>query len=340
MDEKTKAILYENNTLEAMQLARHDFVPDLPQASYETHENRMELQRDYFLRMSDVYMSKHNRYAIYPEHTHDFIELNYMLSGSSKQLINGHEETLNQGEILLLDKGSKHTIETLEKDDILINIIFTNNNLDLKWLTSLGSKNSMLFDFLAKGLAKNSRKRYLIFRSGSNQHIQDILDRMIRMYFSNQAFDRDMVFLYIPILFTELVANVNYDQHQETSAETSNQVVIDMLKLIEANHTDLTLTSAAEQLGYNKNYLSNIIKKKTGHTFTQLLAKQRMIHAKYLLETTNLSINRIIEVVGLQNKSHFYKQFREEHGVAPMDLRKHTGYTPNQYAKQKESENV
>lgn len=66
----------------------------------------MELLNDYFFKNKDIYISKHNRFADYPYHTHQFLELNYMYSGSSEQIIEGNKETLHEGELLLLDSGT------------------------------------------------------------------------------------------------------------------------------------------------------------------------------------------------------------------------------------------
>ena len=150
-----------------------------------------------------------------------------------------------------------------------------------------------------------------------------ILDQMIDKYFTEPVFANEIISLYIPILFTELIGNCKYDFYEERKDKTNHQVVIDTLKLIEKDYADLSLESAAQQLGYNKNYLSNIIKKKTNQTFSELLTKQRMKQAKFLIESSTLSISSIVEMIGLKNRSHFYKQFKEAYDDLPNAFREH-----------------
>ncbi|MGO3608498.1 MAG: helix-turn-helix domain-containing protein, partial [Enterococcus sp.] len=109
----------------------------------------------------------------------------------------------------------------------------------------------------------------------------------------------------------------------EKKDKTNHQVVIDTLKLIEKDYANLSLESAAQQLGYNKNYLSNIIKKKTNETFSELLTKQRMKQAKFLIDNSALPISSIIEMIGLKNRSHFYKQFKDTYHELPNSFREH-----------------
>ncbi|MGO3792629.1 MAG: AraC family transcriptional regulator, partial [Enterococcus gilvus] len=310
MHKVVQEYLQHHNKIEEEQLNQKKFVINIPAQSFQTAEDDMVLLKDYFLKNNYIYISKHPRFAPYPEHSHHFLELNYIYSGKSIQSINGNCEVIKQGELLLLDRGSSHSIEEQGEGDILINIIFPNDKVDIDWLSSLNVKKSVLFNFLAQTMATRSRKEYLIFRCSENEHVQMILEQMIDKYFTEPVFANEIISLYIPILFTELIGNCRYDFHQDKTDKTSHQVIIDTLKLIEKDYSTLSLESAAQQLGYNKNYLSNIIKKKTNETFSELLTKQRMKQAKFLIENTSFSISTIIEMVGLKNRSHFYTQFK------------------------------
>ncbi|WP_272928077.1 helix-turn-helix domain-containing protein [Alkalibacterium sp. MB6] len=61
--------------------------------------------------------------------------------------------------------------------------------------------------------------------------------------------------------------------------------------------------------------------KKSGDTFTGLVTKKRPMKAKLLLQTTELPISSIHQMVGILNKTFFYKKFKEEYGQLPSDVR-------------------
>ncbi|MFV0560993.1 MAG: AraC family transcriptional regulator [Enterococcus sp.] len=307
--------------IEKEQFQSKKFLLDVPLHSYKKEADTLIFLEEYFLKNNVIYISKHPRFSPYPEHSHHFLELNYVYSGKSLQSINGHPETIEQGELLLLDKGARHALHTHNEEDILLNIIFPNIAIDSNWLSSLNTKDSILFNFLTQIMIDRSRKGYLIFHCAQNKHVQQILEKMIEEYFIDSLFANEIISLYLPILFTELISNCSYDYHHETKGVSNYQVVIDILKLIETDYSSLTLEVAANKLGYNKNYLSNLIKKKTSRNFSELLMKQRLKQAKFLIENTSLSISQIIERIGLKNHSYFYKEFKKTYHALPSEFR-------------------
>lgn len=60
-------------------------------------------------------LSKHHRFADMPLHNHDFIEMNYMYSGKCRQMIDGEEIGLEQGQICIIDTHVPHSIYALAK---------------------------------------------------------------------------------------------------------------------------------------------------------------------------------------------------------------------------------
>jgi AraC-like DNA-binding protein/mannose-6-phosphate isomerase-like protein (cupin superfamily) len=322
MNKLVKDYLYNHNSIEKQQLLSHEFVSDLPMNSYENKDSDLVLLDNYFLKNDQIFISKHNRFAPYPSHKHRFLELNYVLSGTSHQIINGRKEVIRAGEILLLDKNTTHSLGDHGENDIVINIIFPNNHVDIDWLANMNQKDNVLFNFLIQKLTTQSKNEYIIFHSSENEHIQTILAQMIDYYFTGTTFSNNIISLYIPILFTELIGNTTYDFHHETQVSPHAEVMTQTLKIIDEQFTTITLETLAEIVGYNKNYLSNLVKKQTGFTFSQLVTQQRMKHAKFLIESTSLPINQIIERVGLANKSHFYTLFKKEYHELPTELRK------------------
>ncbi|HAO6504136.1 TPA: helix-turn-helix domain-containing protein, partial [Listeria monocytogenes] len=224
----------------------------------------------------------------------------------------------------LLDSGCHHSIKATGEKDILINILFRDQQISLEWLTSIKKKNSLLFDFLLhSSVSEQSLKKYIIFQSAQIPHIQQILNQIITEYFLEEEFSSRIITLYLPILFTELVRKCDtYLADDLTNSQSSTtSTVLEVIKLIESNYRTITLTSAADTLGYNKNYLSNFIKKNTNFTFTELVNKQKMLAANLLIETTSTPIELIIEKVGFSNKTYFYSLYKRTFNLLPNEVR-------------------
>lgn len=321
MNEIIKDYLYHLNSIEKKQRETQSFHFDFPDYSITTDNNKIIFRDDFFLKNRNIYINKHNRFADYPEHTHEFLEFNYMLAGSCTQIINHQEVLLEQGNLLLMDKGSSHNIRKLGEKDILINIIFRNKSMDLEWLTTLNQENSLIFDFLLKNLKENTENYYILFEAAANEHVQEILSRVIQEYFLGTGFVDNIISMYIPILLTELVSNTNYTQNGTTTAKKNDLLIVEVLKEIEKDFATISLEKVANELGYNKNYLSNTIKERTGQTFTQLLNKEKMRQAKFYLVNTSDTIEKITQTIGIQNRTYFYKLFEETYAMTPREYR-------------------
>lgn len=322
MHEIVYQYLYNYNSIEREQRMTGEFIMDLPKESFRYTKGKMILTDQYFLKNDRIYISKHNRFAKYPEHTHKFLELNYMLNGKSRQIINGKQMLLNEGELLLLDHGSTHSIEALGNEDILINIIFPQTKFDLNWLSQVHAQDSSLFQFLVRTVSENSKGQSIIFESSQNAAIKSIMIQMLNKYFTASTFSNEILSYYLPILFMELVGNTTYSLDTTQKENSANKIVIEVLKSIENDYQKITLEKLSSHLSYSTNYLSEIIKNKTGKTFVSLVNEERMKRARFLIESTELPIEEICHAIGLQNKTHFYKLFRETYQLNPGGYRK------------------
>ena len=294
------------------------FIPDLKDT--QIIDGIMQLPNALFFNNKDIYISKHNRYADYPEHSHQFLELNFMFKGTCHQVINGKDFTLQEGDILLMDSGSRHSISALEKEDILINILFQNSNVSLEWLTQLQGQNSLIYQLLLANSTTNHNSNYQILSTKKNKHLHNIIQQKMTEYFMPHDFSQQIISQYLPILFYELARNLRQIDHSQ-KIELEETPYLQVLRLIDKHYQDLTLASLAQELNFNKNYLSNLIKEKSGKTFTELITQQKLMKAKLLLQSTRMPIYEIAQSVGFSNKTYFYDKYRAYFGHSPRDDR-------------------
>ena len=142
-------------------------------------------------------------------------------------------------------------------------------------------------------------------------------------YFFPRTFSSTIISHYLSILLYELARQLPIEQ-DSSHTEDEPSPLVRTLALIDTEYQSITLQMAAKRLNFNKNYLSNMIKLKSGDTFTGLVTKKRLMKAKLLLQTTELPISSIHQMVGISNKTFFYKKFKEEYGQLPSEVR-----TPN-----------
>lgn len=96
-----------------------------------------------------------------------------------------------------------------------------------------------------------------------------------------------------------------------------------IMQAIDENYTqDLRLSDLAEQFFLTAQYLSVLIKKETGLTFSELVIRKRIGLAKKLLVETDQPIQDIMEQVGYRDYSCFIRLFKKHEGCTPYVYRK------------------
>lgn len=324
MDDQLDQLLHQLTGVEKIQQQTHEYVQDLPDDTIDTsNDEYIHLNNRHFFRNKDIYVGKHNRYAKYPLHTHQFLELNYMYSGHCVQHIDGKEVTLNTGDVVLLNKGSSHSLEALGDDDILINILFRNKSIHLDLLDKLYDSDSVLFNFLMNTTTRNQTEPlFILFKKHGNSDVTHIIDTVLSEYFFSRKFSNQIISSYLPILLITLVRDYQSEIINKSKQRLNDPVMLTVLKDIEKGYATVSLQSVAKELNYNRYYLSNLIKKKTGSTFTELLNQQKLLQAQLLITSTKLPISQIIRQVGFSNKNYFYSKYQEKYGHLPTETRK------------------
>ncbi|SDB49741.1 transcriptional regulator, AraC family [Flavobacteriaceae bacterium MAR_2010_188] len=93
-------------------------------------------------------------------------------------------------------------------------------------------------------------------------------------------------------------------------------------KIEEQLETLTSIKELAKEFGLNSNKLQTGFQLLFGTSVNQYIQRQRLLHARKLLETTDLNMSQISDAVGLNSRSYFSKIFKEEFGISPSDLKR------------------
>ena len=83
-----------------------------------------------------------------------------------------------------------------------------------------------------------------------------------------------------------------------------------------------TVKEMAEIVGLSIPYFQKLFKENIGIPPIEYLRDLRLEKARELLGTTFLQIQEIRSKVGIQNDSHFTRDFKKKYGVTPTEYRK------------------
>ena len=185
----------------------------------------------------------------------------------------------------------------------------------------LGEEENTLREFLIGTLSgNNGLSSYLYFHVADILPVQNLVENMVWTIFYDMGNKRSCNQITMGLLFLQLL---NYTDKMETgSGKFQTELTGTVLRYIDDHYKNGSLSELAAMMKYDVYWLSREIKKNTGRTYKDLLQEKRMNQARYLLDNTGLPVANIIESVGYDNTSYFYRRFRERYGMSPNEYRK------------------
>ena len=263
-----------------------------------------------------IALRTHTRFIHFPEHTHDYVEVVYMCSGSTTHIINGKTIRLQQGELLFLGQSVRQEVCKSDKNDIAVNF-FVLPEFFRETLNTIGEEASPLRRFLVDCLfGQNTGPGYLLFQVAEDVPIQNLVENLIFSLLYDTPNRRKVSRMTMTLLFLQLLGHTDklaWDSQEET--------ILKVLRYIDEHYVVGSLREAAELLHCDISSLSREIRRKTGKTYTELVQEKRLTQAAFLLHTTDRKVEDIALAVGYENISYFHRIFRSEYGVSPRQFR-------------------
>ena len=259
----------------------------------------------------------HTRFAYFPPHTHDYIEMIYMYCGETTHFMNGQKVVLKEGELLLLGPNTTQEILPAGEDDIAVNFIILPEFFD-RSLAMLGAEDSPLRRFIIDCLRGDHQgaSHYFHYQVTDVLPIQNIVENMLWMLVNSAPNKRQINQISLGLLFLQLL---NFTDRISFGEEGED--LVKLYRYIEENFKTATLNEAAELLSRNIWHLSREIRKRTGKTFTEIVQEKRLSQAVFLLKNTALPVSEVALSVGYENISYFHRIFTARFGISPRKYR-------------------
>ena len=267
-------------------------------------------------RGKNITIRPHTRFIAFPEHCHDYVEMVYMCKGQTRHCINGEEIVLERGELMLLGQNARHSIAPAGEGDVAVNFIVRPAFFSAT-LPYLGEEETPLRRFLVSCLTGETEAGYLLFRVSDVLPIQNLIENLLYTLLEETPNKRGILQLTMGLLFAQLV---NHTQTLQVGTAEQNAVVA-VLRYVEEHYRDGSLGEIAAQLHYDLPYLSRLVRRRTGKTYTELLQEKRLSQAAWLLRNSDRRVEEIARSVGYENLSFFHRLFRARFLLSPKAYR-------------------
>ncbi|HIW84059.1 MAG TPA: AraC family transcriptional regulator [Candidatus Dorea gallistercoris] len=271
--------------------------------------------------MTLIDILKQPRFVDLPRHTHNYMEVVYMCSGSTTHVIDdGTEITLNTGELLFIQQGTSHSVSAAGYHDIAVRFVI--RPAFLQYPLSMLHEDTVLRRFIERA-AEDDRESgdYLQFHLQEMPEAENLLENMTRMLLKRRRNSRQILQATMGVLLLELSGRT-YKITVGAPSSYEQSVVLEALNYIETQYQTASLGKFCAERNLPDYYISRLMKRYSPYTFTQYLQRRRLLQAAYMLTETKEPVENIIVAVGYENSSHFHRLFKETYGMTPKEYRK------------------
>lgn len=265
-------------------------------------------------------------------HTHDYIELAYVVYGTFRQKILGKDITFHKGELCLIDKNCLHQDYLFSSQSVVLFIGLANEMFDE--IMDENVTTQKIISFLQSALMKQKDvQQYLHFKPHPTAVVdmETCLGSLIQELCCNDKGSRYICKGLMMRIFRILSTNYEFSLSKELR-KTMNWVVFEEVTgFIKQHYAQMSILDLVEHFHFQEDYFNRLIKSKTGLTYSQYIQQIRLSEAEQLLKNTRYSIEQIADLVGYHNKGYFYKIFQKRNGMTPLAYRKASsaGHAPS-----------
>ena len=198
-----------------------------------------------------------------------------------------------------------------EQEFIIIGVLIQKVSFFRRFLPAMAA-DSKLFHFFLQPDIQDYADEFLHLRFQQDTAVRRLLELMVMEYAFPQE---DTQKILEPLVLSLLMYIAREYSH---SCPASTERLSDRIVQYMSEHSDVvTLKKVAEHFSYHPNYISSLLHKELGRTFSELLLEQRMQKAAVMLKGTDLSVAEIAEILGYSNTSNFHIAFRDHYGKTP-----------------------
>lgn len=242
-------------------------------------------------------MVKEKSINSYSTHWHEFYEIELIISGSGRYIIDGVEQKIEKNMLFFMTPVNFH--EVITDDAQVVTLMFMGEMCDddilYKLSTIFNSNSVMLSDEDAKYLATVMHELNISSSENDDKYsfylLNSILGKICRIKTSH-------VHGYM------------------------SRVQKAMLFIQNNFRNNIGLSDIADATGLTPSYMSSLFLKEYGVNFKEYLNTIRYDYAKKLLEYSNMTVTDICFESGFSDYANFERHFKERFFVSPTHYRK------------------
>lgn len=250
------------------------------------------------------------RSGIIDEHIQQYDEITYIISGKAKISSDGGCDVVKAGDIHLIRQNEKHCIEA----DF-------NENLKFICIAFRPDLSNKIVEEYAK-LLDMSPVRIV----NDNGGIKVLAELLVREFYDSDEHSSIMIDGYLTqiiIMLARILSGRKYIHPENPGNRSAQYILHKTLRYIDREYLQIvSVKSVADAMCYSEYYLSHLFSEKMQMTIKEYITKKKISYAADLLDSSELSIDRIAEQLNFASSHSFRRAFKKYTGLTPSEYKK------------------
>ncbi len=250
-------------------------------------------------------------------HRQDFFFLDFAYSGDYSALSekNDNVVTVRENECYIGQPFSGYAL--VPHGGTVVGVLIQKEAFFKTFLPAFAA-DTRLFRFFLGPQTNEYSDEFIRLRFDDPRRVRALVEMMVEEYAEPRE-DTQAVLQPLALALLMLAARCRRSSAPAPADETPAGKII---RYMSEHAGAATLKGIAAHFSYHPNYVSGLLRRATGRTFSEMLLEQRMRRAASLLCGTRLPVEDVALMLGYANSSNFYKAFREYYGKSPREYMK------------------
>ena len=245
-------------------------------------------------------------------HSHEFVELVYVVSGEGENNVGNKRIPVKAGDIFVIaDRDTRHSLCPTGDPSAfsIVNVIFP-------------------FDFYKFNYALLSPEH--VFPAGTIPNAKQLVEQIQEEYLGKRWQYEEVTYSLTKVLLTQLFRQLPAPRAKRKNASTSrkqvNEYIETAVQYIHQNfEKQIEVDDVAAACGLCKQYLQRLFKRERDTSIIAFIIKYRIEQSCRYLLNTDYPVVKVAQLVGFNDLKYFYSKFKNIVGYTPIQYKEKFG---------------
>lgn len=261
-------------------------------------------EQDFIRTDCGIEIEKLLRYVDIPPHSHGFMELVFVFSGTCSHTVGEHCFEQGPGSFTIVNALTRH--ELCPSEDCLCLTI----KIRAETFLNFHIPNMPYFAIP------------ICFDCGNDVFMRDTLLRIYDQQENKRCYHNEVISLLLQTLLVYCMQNYRDTLTFLYSGPRLQGKMLDICNYMFENYQNITLRGLAQHFGYSEPYLCKLFKSSVGESFSVILRNFKLDRAQKLLQTTDMKLDDICDSVGYSDTTQFIRDYKKRYAITPAKYRK------------------